>query len=219
MAMRKTREQSRLETRQRLIAAAHAAIVRGGIGAVSLRAVCEDAGYSQGAFYSNFSSRDELLLALMHDHMHEEVQTLQSIVRSVQGEGLETVLSTLAARLAVLAQDTQWSLLAIELQLHAQRDPAFASAHDVAKMGFHAEFALIVDEIVQRHGLRPILPSLQIAVGLYALWSGLVAQGTPPGAWPRDEIFLAFLCAAIGAPRPSEKPAPPAPRRTSVREL
>lgn len=206
-AVRKTREQSRLETRRRLIAAAHAAIVRGGIGAVSLRAVCEDAGYSQGAFYSNFASRDDLLLALMHDHLHEEVQTLQSIVRSVQGEGLETVLSTLAARLAVLARDAQWSLLAIELQLHAQRDQAFAAAYDAEKAGFHAAFALIVEEIVRQHGLAPVLPPLQIAVGLYALWSGLAAQGAPPGAWPRDEIFLAFLCAAIGAPG-----------RTSVRE-
>ena len=201
--VRRTREQSRLETRRRLIAAAHAAIVRGGIGAVSLRAVCEAAGYSQGAFYSNFSSRDALLLALMHDHLNEEVATLQSIVRSAQGESLETVLSTLAARLAVLARDTQWSLLAIELQLHAQRHPTFAIAYDGAKMEFHAAFALIVEGIVQRHGLAPVMPPLQIAVGLYALWSGLVAQGAPPGAWPRDEIFLAFLCAAIGAPRPS----------------
>lgn len=196
--MRKTREQSQQETRQRLIAAARAMIVRGGIGAVSLRGVCEQAGFTQGAFYSNFSSRDDLLLALMASHLHEEVDKLQQIVRSMAAAPLQSVLATLATPLAALATDTQWSLLGIELQLHAQRDSSFAAAYNETKAGYHTEFAIIIDEIVARYALTPALPSLQIAVGLYALWSGLVVQGTIPGAWPREEIFLSFLCAAMG---------------------
>lgn len=67
--MRKTRGQSQLETRQRLIMSAHAAIMRDGIGALSLRGLCDEAGYSQGAFYSNFAGRDDLLVALMERPM------------------------------------------------------------------------------------------------------------------------------------------------------
>ncbi len=198
--MRKTREQSRLETRERLIASAHAAIVRDGIGALSLRGLCDEAGYSQGAFYSNFSGRDDLLLALMERYLHDEVEALRQLMQLTQGEALDDVLATLAVRLADLAKESQWSLLAIELQLHAQRDARFADAYNAAKTSYHAEFALLVDDILRRHGLAPALPPLQIAIGLYALWSGLVAQGTVPGAQPRDEIFLAFLRAIIGAP-------------------
>ena len=199
MTMRKTRQQSRLETRQRLLAAAQAAIVRGGIGAVTLRGVCEEAGFSQGAFYSNFASRDELLLAVMTAHLHDEVETLKRIIQSMQGKALQAVLSTLATRLDALAQDTQWSLLTIELQLHARRDAGFAAIHDDAKANYHEEFARLVEAIVRGHGLEPIMPSLQIAIGLYALWSGLVFQSAVSGAWPRDRIFLAFIGAAIGA--------------------
>lgn len=202
--MRKTREQSRLETRERLISSAHAAIRREGIGGLSLRRLCDEAGYSQGAFYSNFASRDDLLLALMERHVLAEVETLRRLVEDTHGKVLDEVLATVAARLADLAKETEWSLLAIELQLHAQRDADFADAYNAAKIAYHAEFALLVDEILRRHHLTPALPPLQIAIGLYALWSGLAVQGTVPGAGPRDEIFLAFLRAIIGG-SPSQR--------------
>lgn len=200
--MRKTREQSRLETREHLIASAHAAISRDGIGGLSLRRLCEEAGYSQGAFYSNFAGRDELLLALMERHVLAEVETLRRLVQAMQGEDLDDMLARIAKRLADLAKQTEWSLLAIELQLHAQRDARFAEAYNAAKISYHAEFAALVDEILKRHNLVSTMPPLQIAIGLYALWSGLAVQGTVPGAGPRDEIFLGFLRAIIGA-RPS----------------
>lgn len=198
--MRKTRKESQQETRQRLIAAAHAAIVRDGVGTLSLRRLCEDAGYSQGAFYSNFASRDELLLAVMEAHVHEEAQFLQHLLALGQDDPLEQVLGTLARRLADLARESQWSLLSIELQLHAQRDATFALAYHAARAGYHAAFAGLVQTICRHHGLEPALPPLQIAIGLYALWCGLAAQGTVPGTQPRDEIFLAFLKGVIGAP-------------------
>ncbi|KIZ38922.1 MULTISPECIES: TetR/AcrR family transcriptional regulator [Rhodopseudomonas] len=198
--MRKTRQQQRLETRERLIASAHASIVRGGIGGLSLRGLCDEAGYSQGAFYSNFASRDELLLALMERHLHDEVEALRRLVETTQDKALDDVLAALALHLGGLAKQPHWSLLAIELQLYAQRDPGFAESYNAAKVRSHAAFAGLVEDLLRRHSLAPALPPLQIAIGLYALWSGLVVQGTVPGARPRDQLFLAFLRAVIGAP-------------------
>ncbi|WAC75079.1 TetR/AcrR family transcriptional regulator [Roseateles sp. SL47] len=197
---RKTREQSRLETRQRLLASAHAAIVRDGIGSLSLRGLCDQAGFSQGAFYSNFSSRDDLLLALMQRHVQDEVAALRRLVEASEGQALAQMLDHLALHLALLAKASHWSLLAAELQLHAQRDAAFAELYNLAKLGYHREFALLVEDLVRRHGLAPVMDPLQIAVGLYGLWLGLVIQGTVPGAQTRDEILLGFFRAVIGAP-------------------
>lgn len=176
--------------------------MREGIGALSIRGVCEEAGYSQGAFYSNFAGRDELLLALMEHHIHAEVEALRQIVQFTRQQSLDDLLLAVAARLVDAAKERQWSLLAIELQLHAQRDGRFADAYNEAKTGYHTEFAMLVDEIVRHFGLTPALPSLQIAIGLYALWSGLVVQGTVAGALPRDQLFLAFL-RAIAGPAPA----------------
>lgn len=202
--MRLTREQSRQRTRERLIESAHQAMVRDGVMALSLRQLCEDAGFSQGAFYSNFASRDELVLMVMERHVHEEALTLQRLSASMADASLDDALTIFAERLAALSHKTQWSLLAIELQLFAQRDPAFAAAYNQCKSNYHSEFALIVTDIVGRHGLSPVLPPVQIAIGLYALWSGLVVQGAVAGALPRDQVLLAFFRAAIGAPAQTE---------------
>ena len=54
----------RVRTRANLLDAAFAVFAAKGFGRVSIEEVCEAAGYSRGAFYSNFDSLDELFFAL-----------------------------------------------------------------------------------------------------------------------------------------------------------
>ena len=178
-------------------------IVRGGVMAASLRGICEAAGYSQGAFYSNFDSKDDLLLELMARHMREETQALRALIAASADSDLDATLRRISERLAELSQTAEWSLLAVELQLYARRDATFAARYDAAKAAYHAEFAAALDELVQRYRLRPALPSLQMAIGLYALWCGFAVQGTVSAAIPRGEMLLAFFRAVTGAPSPS----------------
>jgi len=197
---RVSREQSQAETRGRLLEAAGREVVRGGVMAASLRGICEAAGYSQGAFYSNFDSKDDLLLELMARHMREETQALRALIAASADSDLDVTLRRISERLAELSQTAQWSLLAVELQLYARRDAKFAARYDAAKAAYHAEFAAALDELVQRYRLRPALASLQMAIGLYALWCGFAVQGTVSAAIPRGEMLLAFFRAVTGAP-------------------
>lgn len=64
-ARRLTRREQQEQTRVRLIDAANRMFAEGGIIAASLRNLCARAGFSQGAFYSNFTSKDELLLSVI----------------------------------------------------------------------------------------------------------------------------------------------------------
>jgi AcrR family transcriptional regulator len=200
---RVSREQSQAETRERLLSAAGREVVRGGVMAASLRGICEAAGYSQGAFYSNFDSKDDLLLELMARHMRDETQALRALIAASAAYDLDTTLRRISERLAELSETAEWSLLAVELQLYAQRDAKFAARYDAAKAAYHAEFAAALDELVQRYRLRPALASLQMAIGLYALWCGFAVQGTVSAAIPRGEMLLAFFRAVTGAPTPA----------------
>ena len=202
---RVSREQSQAETRERLLNAAGREVVRGGVMAASLRGICEAAGYSQGAFYSNFDSKDDLLLELMARHMREETQALRALIAASADSDLDATLRRISERLAELSQTAEWSLLAVELQLYARRDATFAARYDAAKAAYHAEFAAALDELVQRYRLRPALASLQMAIGLYALWCGFAVQGTVSAAIPRGEMLLAFFRAVTGAPARSTK--------------
>ena len=200
-ARRLTRQEQQEQTRTRLIEAADHMFAEGGVVAASLRTLCERAGFSQGAFYSNFASKEDLLLAVLQRHIHQEVEIMRHLVSTTRRDDLDGALDSLARRLAELAHDPHWSLLSVELQLHARRNPEFAQRSDQVKRASLHEFTTVLEELIAHHALTPALPAPDLARGLYALWSGLVLQGTIKETASRDQIFPAFLCNMIGASR------------------
>ena len=67
--VRPTRE----ETRARLFAAAADVFAEHGVGAASVEQIASAAGFTRGAFYSNFESKEELLLAMLEDHVQRSI--------------------------------------------------------------------------------------------------------------------------------------------------
>ncbi|WP_325233623.1 TetR/AcrR family transcriptional regulator [Sphingobium sp.] len=202
VSMRLTRKDTQRQTRNRLIAAAHASIVDEGVAAMSIRNICGAAGHSQGAFYSNFASKDDLLVDILEAHIHEEVAILRDLVRRSEGSGIEDTLRALAARLSDLAAEPRWSLLSIELHLHARRDPAFAERHREGKASCYRMFGELVVDLTRRFELNPGLPPQQVGIGLYALWMGLAVQGDVEGAVPREQMLVGFFQAMAGLTTP-----------------
>ncbi|WP_172675106.1 TetR/AcrR family transcriptional regulator, partial [Stenotrophomonas pictorum] len=74
------RSESQVRTRAALLDAAEALIVEHSIPALSLRAVCTRAGYTQGAFYSNFADREELLLEVMERNLEQKAASLEQML-------------------------------------------------------------------------------------------------------------------------------------------
>ncbi len=62
---RLTREESKEVTRLRLIEAAERLFIRKGFDEASVEDISETAGYSRGAFYSNFENKEQVLLAVI----------------------------------------------------------------------------------------------------------------------------------------------------------
>jgi AcrR family transcriptional regulator len=62
---RRTRDDSKRETREALIAAGISAFSQEGLDAPSLDSICARAGYTRGAFYVHFKDRDDFLIAVM----------------------------------------------------------------------------------------------------------------------------------------------------------
>jgi len=59
---------TRDDTRQRLFLAAARLFETQGIGATSIDAIAAEAGFTRGAFYSNFPGKDDLIVAMLEDH-------------------------------------------------------------------------------------------------------------------------------------------------------
>jgi AcrR family transcriptional regulator len=61
-------------TRERLFAAAAQVFDERGIGEASIEAIAAAAGFTRGAVYSNFGNKDELIIAMLEDHVERSVR-------------------------------------------------------------------------------------------------------------------------------------------------
>src|SRR6266705_548434 len=68
MRQRLSRQDRKQRTRADLVAAAREVFLRRGFHGASLEEICEQAGYTKGAVYSNFAGKDELFLAVLDAH-------------------------------------------------------------------------------------------------------------------------------------------------------
>jgi AcrR family transcriptional regulator len=151
----------RERTRERLLDAAFTVFARHGIRGASIEAVCEAAGFTRGAFYSNFSSKEELFLALAERAMRRQLASLESvgkdlrpdIVRggAVDHDAIRTVLSVVVTD---PGDARQWSLMHAELELLAMRDPAVGRPYLAQQEMLRAEVGAAIERILVDLGLR-----------------------------------------------------------------
>jgi AcrR family transcriptional regulator len=65
---------TRDETCEKLFEAAARVFEEQGIGGASIEAIAAAAGFTRGAFYSNFKSKDELIIAMLEDHLEQTIR-------------------------------------------------------------------------------------------------------------------------------------------------
>jgi AcrR family transcriptional regulator len=65
---------TRDETRDKLFEAAARVFEEAGIGGASIEAIAAEAGFTRGAFYSNFASKEELIIAMLEDHVEQSIR-------------------------------------------------------------------------------------------------------------------------------------------------
>jgi AcrR family transcriptional regulator len=71
---------TRDDTREALFEAAARVFEREGIGGASIEAIAAEAGFTRGAFYSNFRSKDELIFAMLEDHVEQSIRRNMDIL-------------------------------------------------------------------------------------------------------------------------------------------
>ena len=65
---------TRDDTCEKLFEAAARVFEEQGIGGASIEAIAATAGFTRGAFYSNFASKDELIIAMLEDHVEQSIR-------------------------------------------------------------------------------------------------------------------------------------------------
>jgi AcrR family transcriptional regulator len=169
---RLTREQSRDQTRQRLLDAAQAIFTQKGFAAASVEDIAAAAGYTRGAFYSNFDSKSELFLELLkHDHSAMMVR-----LASLFDDG-RTSRADMEARVlqyySEVYRDNTCFLLWVEAKLHASRDAKFRVRFNALMREMRESTADYIRAFSERVGTPLTMPAEQMALGLIALCDGV----------------------------------------------
>ncbi|MBL9054004.1 MAG: TetR/AcrR family transcriptional regulator [Tabrizicola sp.] len=170
---RLTRAEQQAQTRARLLAAAEELLVRQGYGATSLDLVAETAGYSKGAIYSNFASKEALFLALLQGYMHRLQADLEALIASPE-PGPDRV--GLTDWLQALPVDENCLRLTTELQLQARRNPAFAADFYALQQNHFAAVTTHIRRLAGPAVDRMPIPPETLARVVLALAHGLGLQ-------------------------------------------
>jgi AcrR family transcriptional regulator len=182
--IRMTREQSRDQTRERLLDAAHALFMKKGFVGASVEDIALAAGYTRGAFYSNFDSKSELLVELLRRD-HEAMQAdLRAIFETETSR--EEMESRVTAYYSRMMQDNKTFLLWVEAKLLAARDARFRTRFTAFMKEKREQLAAYIEEFSVRAGTpMPLAPEL-LVIGLIGLCDGVqfLATADPQNVTP-----------------------------------
>ncbi len=182
-----TREQSQAQTRARILEAASVVVAREGYEGASIDRITEEAGFSKGAFYSNFTSKEDLFLELLEIHAGQDVLEIGNLLKgATEPEEIIDIVSDWASSRAA---DTTWGLLALELFRRARRDATFGERHATL---FQRQWEALGEM------LRPLfmpgkLPAEPAAIGgvVFEITYGAASSFTA-GPQVRDLVYLAL---------------------------
>ncbi len=162
-------------TRQRLLDAALERLAAGGPGAVTHRAVAEQAGVSLGAATYYFASKYDLLEEVYRLHLtriRERVEVLRGAVAAHGGKAAPADRDRLVAGLARyleqgVREDRVGSLATFELALERARDPVLRRQLRVAKAESDAYAAQILGSVAPEADAELLIAALN---GLRMAW-------------------------------------------------
>jgi len=163
---------SRENTRARLMDAAYEVFAEVGLDGASVEAICERAGFTRGAFYSNFDSKDELFLDLAAAFAERKLGSVRERVRVLQESDAPppTVGEIAQAVLDVTIEDPLGVVLMSEIKLRAMRDDETAEAYRRWERSLTERVGGIVDALVRTYGLRLRVPAADFARLMVDVW-------------------------------------------------
>ena len=189
----------RPQTTAALLDAAHDVFAERGFHGSSIGEICERAGLTTGAFYSNYPSKDALFLALFDRHSQRLVQRFSEFVSDALDA--EDPLSTLLGLLAELNDyDPSWYLVSTEYTLHAIRNPLAAKALAEHDKHLRDELTALLGLLLKKSGYQSDVDLDMLARLVVAIHEGGLAQSlVEPDALPNGELERTYLPTVLRA--------------------
>ncbi len=181
---RLTRAESKARTRAYLLEAAAELFRRHGFEGTSVEQIAEEAGYTKGALYTHFASKEDLFAALLESTVRTQIEDLRDrIAAEERPEARYDLLRRMSAR---WGGDQNAAMLDAELRLAAARNPALG-----------AKLAPLADQLYATLAgpARDLAPLLHIAA------TGVALQRAVTPLSVADDLALSTFALLLPSPR------------------
>jgi len=196
---RLTREESQAVTRGRLLEAGSEVFAEKGFYGASVEEIAERAGYTRGAFYSNFADKAELFLALIDQRTEQSIEEISAILRDASSP--EAALEGIRRRDFSRPLDRSWFLLTTEFRLYALRNAKVRPKLVARERQVRQAFTRAATAQLSALGAPLPAPPEQLGLIVQALDDGLwMHRQLDPGAVPADllvDVLELLLRAAV----------------------
>jgi TetR/AcrR family transcriptional regulator, transcriptional repressor of aconitase len=193
---RLTRDEKRQETKEKLLRSAEQLFNQGGYEKASVDLIAENAGFSKGAFYSNFESKEAIFLALLESSKRRNIEALESLL--AQEMSAEELLSAIRSYKSGGDSDFDFAQLAVEFQLQASRDATFARAYAKLNRNYRDSLIGVLEKFYVKLGRTPPVPVKDLADILMATMSGLLLQAADAPANVRKRLVSEAMLLILG---------------------
>lgn len=162
----------REQTRLRLVEAAIDEFAVRGLDATSVEQLCEGAGFSRGAFYSNFTSKDDLCIAIMEHHRDQVLAGLSEVFTDLpQDAGVEWVTGeALSEFFRIVAPTEHFQRTLVEIRLRSTRSKELAGRLEQVSAEIRPGMHSFIDGLADQLGIEFRLTTGQLLDVLESLF-------------------------------------------------
>ena len=200
-----TPERRRAMTRQHLLDAAAIVFARNGFHGSTLDEVAATAGFSKGAVYSNFKSKDDLFLELFHERVDRQFAVVSEALDTGShdhSEQFPRILQLL--RSDPFPWDGSFVTLWLEFVLYARRNPDAQKKLAASAQRARVQVQALIEHEYEAAGVSPKYPTADLAEIGMALFNGLGIDRLVDPSAVTDQMLdttLSFLFDAMGVHR------------------
>jgi AcrR family transcriptional regulator len=169
-----TRKEKQEKTRSSLLSSAAKLICRKGITEASVDDIANDAGYTKGAFYANFKSKEEMFLVMLDKAYAEELERLEA---HLAGEApVEEVRQSAQDFMQFVRSDPEWPRLYFEFVVYAARNPEFREELATRNRAMREGMAELIRNWTADFPTEAPFPFEDIATMLFCMADGFLVQ-------------------------------------------
>lgn len=210
-----TRREKQQRTRKSLLKAAAQIFCQRGLEGASIDEVAQAAGFTKGAFYANFKSKEELFLVMLDEHFSQELERLDRALVGTEEPHEEARAA--AAEFIHFASDQGWPKLYFEFVAHAARNEDFRQELATRHQAMRERLAEVFERWKDGLGVASALPLEQITAMMFFMADGFLIDRIVEPSLSEDLYTTMIGVFLRGLEAISEEPASVA-ERPSARE-